>query len=420
MKNRAIFALILLSVFILVFGYISIFGISVGVYDVSVVKNIQQGLDLTGGVSAVFEAVDTKVDGFEDKMDGAVAVFRNRLDQEGYTEATVTRQGSNQIRVEIPINESSEIQDPEQVIDFIGSPAKLEFKDPAGEVIVSGEQIASAKAQRTEGDQYVVAFKLKGDGADKFAQATAANIGKNIGIFLDGNEISSPKVNSVISGGEGVIEGGFTVDSARQLAIQIESGALPIEMKTIEVRSISGTLGEDALSKSVMAGIIGLVAVMIFMIVVYRVPGVMSDISLIIYLLINLFCLATIPGVQLSLPGIAGIILSIGMAVDANVIIFERIKDELKAGHTVENSIEVGFQRAFSSILDSNVTTLIAAGVLYFFGTGAIKGFAITLAIGVVVSMFTTIVVTKFLLRILIKLGVVNPSLYTNMKGVEL
>lgn len=419
MKNRAIFALILLSVFILVFGYISIFGISVGVYDVSVVKNIQQGLDLTGGVSAVFEAVDTKVDGFEDKMDGAVAVFRNRLDQEGYTEATVTRQGSNQIRVEIPINESSEIQDPEQVIDFIGSPAKLEFKDPAGEVIVSGEQIASAKAQRTEGDQYVVAFKLKGDGADKFAQATAANIGKNIGIFLDGNEISSPKVNSVISGGEGVIEGGFTVDSARQLAIQIESGALPIEMKTIEVRSISGTLGEDALSKSVMAGIIGLVAVMIFMIVVYRVPGVMSDISLIIYLLINLFCLATIPGVQLSLPGIAGIILSIGMAVDANVIIFERIKDELKAGHTVENSIEVGFQRAFSSILDSNVTTLIAAGVLYFFGTGAIKGFAITLAIGVVVSMFTTIVVTKFLLRILIKLGVVNPSLYTNMKGVE-
>lgn len=416
MKKRTIFALVFLLVFTLAFGYMSVFGISYGVFDISVVNNIKRGLDLTGGVSTVYEAKETNVENFDDKMDGAVEVFRNRLDSEGYTEATIARQGNDRIRIEIPINESSDITNPEEVIDFIGKPAKLEFRDPEGNVVISGEHIERAQAQRGEGDQYVVSFKLKGEGTTKFAEATSRLIGQSISIYLDDTQISAPTVNAVINNGEGIIEGGFTYDTSRQLAVQIESGALPIELTEIEVRSISATLGEDALSKGIFAGVIGIVAVMLFMVVVYRIQGLVAGLSLIIYMLITLFCLATIPGVQLSLPGVAGIILGIGMAVDANVVIFERVNEELKAGKTVGTAIEGGFHKAFMSIFDSNVTTLIAAIVLYFFGTGAIKGFAITLGIGIVVSMFTAVVVTKYLLKSLIHLGMHNVNLFTSVK----
>lgn len=416
MKTKTILALVFLTVFVIAFGYLSIFGVSVGVYDVSVVDNIQRGLDLTGGVSTVYEAKDSNVDNLDDKMDGAVEVFRNRLDKEGYTEATVVRQGEDRIRVEIPINESTEITNPEEVIAFLGKPAKLEFKDPDGNVIMEGKDIETAQAQRGEGDQYVVYFKLTGDGTTKFAEATSRLIGQNISINLDDVEISAPTVNTAITGGEGIVEGSFTAESARQLAVQIESGALPIELEEIEVRSISATLGEDALKNSIIAGIIGLIAVIIFMIIVYRLQGVVASMALTIYILLMLFCLATIKGVQLSLPGVAGMILSIGMAVDANVIIFERMKEELNSGKTIDTSIKSGFDKAMLSILDSNVTTLIAAVVLYFFGTGPIKGFAITLSIGIVLSMITAVVVTKYLLKACVLLGFTKPTLYTNIK----
>lgn len=416
MKKRTIIALVFLIVFVIAFGYLSIYGVSYGIYDISVVNNIQRGLDLTGGVSTVYEAKDSNVENLDDKMDGAVEVFRNRLDKEGYTEATVVRQGENRIRVEIPINESTEITNPEEVIEFLGKPAKLEFKDPSGNVIMAGADIENAQAQRGEGDQYVVYFKLTGDGTTKFGEATSKLIGQTISIYLDDVAISEPKVNTAITGGSGVIEGGFTADSARQLAVQIESGALPIELQELEVRSISATLGEDALKNGVVAGIIGLVAVMIFMVVVYRLQGVVASMALVIYMLLMLFCLATIKGVQLSLPGVAGIILSIGMAVDANVIIFERMKEELLSGKTIDTSIKAGFRKAMLSIMDSNVTTLIAAVVLYLFGTGPIKGFAITLSIGIVLSMITAVVVTKYLLKALVSLGLTKPSLYANIK----
>lgn len=416
MKTRTILALVFLTVFVIAFGYLSVFGVSCGVYDISVVDNIKRGLDLTGGVSTVYEAKDKSVENLDDKMDGAVEVFRNRLDKEGYTEATVVRQGEDRIRVEIPINESTEVTNPEDVIDFLGKPAKLEFKDPDGNVIMEGQDIENAQAQRGEGDQYVVYFKLTGDGTTKFADATSRLVGQSISIYLDEVEISAPTVNTAITGGSGIIEGSFTADSARQLAVQIESGALPIELQEIEVRSISASLGEDALKNGIIAGIVGLVAVMIFMIVVYRIQGIVASMALVVYILLMLFCLATIKGVQLSLPGVAGIILSIGMAVDANVIIFERMKEEIVGGKTIETSIKSGFSKAMLSIMDSNVTTLIAAIVLYFFGTGTIKGFAITLSIGIALSMLTAVLVTKYLLKAFVNIGFTKPSLYANIK----
>lgn len=415
MKKRGVFTLVFLIAFVLMFGYMSIFGVSVGVYDISVVDNIKQGLDLTGGITTVYEAKDTDVENFEDKMDGAVEVFRNRLDKEGYTEATVVRQGDSRIRIEIPINESSKITDPDEVIEFLAKPAKLEFKDPSGNIVMQGSDIENASAQRGEGDEYVVSFKLTDEGTDKFAYATAELIGQSISIYLDDVLISAPVVNSAIPNGQGSIAGNFTLEAARELAVQIESGALPIDLTEIEVRSISATLGENALSQCIIAGIVGIVAVMIFMVVVYRIQGAVADLALIVYILLVLFCLATITGVQLSLPGVAGIILSIGMAVDANIIIFERMKEELRDGKSIQTAITVGFNKAMLSILDSNVTTLIAAVVLYIFGTGSIKGFAITLSIGIVLSMFTAVFVTKQLLKAVVSLGFVDPKYYTKI-----
>ncbi len=416
MKTRYGLALAFILVFIGVFGFVSIAGFSVDVYDISVVDNIQQGLDLTGGVSVVYESASSDVENYDDKMDGAVAVFRNRLDSEGYTEATVVRQGDDRIRVEIPINSSSAITNPEEMISFLGTPAQIEFREPTGEVVVEGTDIEKAEAQVGDGDTYVVAFDLTSEGGDKFAEATGRLVGQSISIYLDDSVISEPTVNSVIAGGSGVIEGDFTADEARQLAIQIESGALPIDLNEIEVRSVSATLGEDALSSSIIAGIIGLALVIVFMIVVYRMQGIMASISLAIYVLLMLFCLATISGVQLSLPGVAGIILSIGMAVDANIIIFERMNEELRLDKSIQACVSTGYSKALLSIMDSNITTLIAAIVLYIFGTGPIQGFAITLSIGIVLSMITAIVVTKFIMKIFIGLGCTNPKLYTSIK----
>ena len=237
-------------------------------------------------------------------------------------------------------------------------------------------------------------------------------IGRRWRVELDGEVISAPKVNQAITGGQGYIEGNFTAESAQQLAMLIQSGALPLDIEQIEVRTISATLGEDALSTSMTAAVIGVLLVIVFMLVIYRLPGVMASLALLIYILIDLFLLAVIPGVQLTLPGIAGIVLSIGMAVDANVIIFERMKEEMRAGKTVRASVESGFKRAFSAILDSNITTIIAGLVLMIFGAGTIKGFAITLTIGVVCSMFTAVVVTRFLLRQMVGLNFTNHRLY--------
>lgn len=407
MKKRSAINLAVVVVLIVAFGALAIFGLNIGAFEVKpLASGISQGLDLRGGVSAVYEAIDDGQEDFDSLLNGTMAVLRTRLTGQGFTEATVTQQGTNRIRVEIP-----DVDDPNEVLSIIGQPAKLEFVSMEGEVLMDGAAVKSAEMGYLEG-MPVVMFNLNSAGADTFAKATAANIGKQIAIALDGEIISAPTVETAITAGEGYITGDFTAESAQQLAMLIQSGALPLDIEQLEVRTISATLGDDALSTSVTAAIIGVALVMLFMLVIYRLPGFVADLALLIYILIDLFLLAVIPGVQLTLPGIAGIVLSIGMAVDANVIIFERIKEEMKAGKTVRASVEAGFKRAFTAILDSNITTIIAGVVLMIFGAGSIKGFAITLTIGVAASMFTAIVVTRFLLKQMVGLNLTKKSLY--------
>lgn len=407
MKTRCAVNMIVVVILLAAFGALAIFGLNIGALEIKpLVEGISQGLDLRGGVSAVYEAQDEGQSDFASLLSGTMAVLRNRLTNQGFTEATVTQQGTNRIRIEIP-----DVDDPNEILNIIGQPAHLEFKTADGETIMDGSAVVSAEMGYLDG-QPVVQFTLNDEGAAAFATATAENVGSTISIELDGEVISAPTVNQAITGGQGYIEGNFTAESAQQLAMLIQSGALPLDIEQIEVRTISATLGEDALSTSMTAAVIGVLLVIVFMLVIYRLPGVMASLALLIYILIDLFLLAVIPGVQLTLPGIAGIVLSIGMAVDANVIIFERMKEEMRAGKTVRASVESGFKRAFSAILDSNITTIIAGLVLMIFGAGTIKGFAITLTIGVVCSMFTAIVVTRFLLRQMVGLNFTNHRLY--------
>ena len=407
MKTRCAVNMIVVVILLAAFGALAIFGLNIGALEIKpLVEGISQGLDLRGGVSAVYEAQDEGQSDFASLLSGTMAVLRNRLTNQGFTEATVTQQGTNRIRIEIP-----DVDDPNEILNIIGQPAHLEFKTADGETIMDGSAVVSAEMGYLDG-QPVVQFTLNDEGAAAFATATAENVGSTISIELDGEVISAPKVNQAITGGQGYIEGNFTAESAQQLAMLIQSGALPLDVEQIEVRTISATLGEDALSTSMTAAVIGVLLVIVFMLVIYRLPGVMASLALLIYILIDLFLLAVIPGVQLTLPGIAGIVLSIGMAVDANVIIFERMKEEMRAGKTVRASVESGFKRAFSAILDSNITTIIAGLVLMIFGAGTIKGFAITLTIGVVCSMFTAVVVTRFLLRQMVGLNFTNHRLY--------
>ena len=407
MKTRCAVNMIVVIILLAAFGALAIFGLNIGALEIKpLVEGISQGLDLRGGVSAVYEAQDEGQSDFASLLSGTMAVLRNRLTNQGFTEATVTQQGTNRIRIEIP-----DVDDPNEILNIIGQPAHLEFKTADGETIMDGSAVVSAEMGYLDG-QPVVQFTLNDEGATAFATATAENVGSTISIELDGEVISAPKVNQAITGGQGYIEGNFTAESAQQLAMLIQSGALPLDIEQIEVRTISATLGEDALSTSMTAAVIGVLLVIVFMLVIYRLPGVMASLALLIYILIDLFLLAVIPGVQLTLPGIAGIVLSIGMAVDANVIIFERMKEEMRAGKTVRASVESGFKRAFSAILDSNITTIIAGLVLMIFGAGTIKGFAITLTIGVVCSMFTAVVVTRFLLRQMVGLNFTNHRLY--------
>ena len=407
MKTRCAVNMIVVVILLAAFGALAIFGLNIGALEIKpLVEGISQGLDLRGGVSAVYEAQDEGQSDFASLLSGTMAVLRNRLTNQGFTEATVTQQGTNRIRIEIP-----DVDDPNEILNIIGQPAHLEFKTADGETIMDGSAVVSAEMGYLDG-QPVVQFTLNDEGATAFATATAENVGSTISIELDGEVISAPKVNQAITGGQGYIEGNFTAESAQQLAMLIQSGALPLDIEQIEVRTISATLGEDALSTSMTAAVIGVLLVIVFMLVIYRLPGVMASLALLIYILIDLFLLAVIPGVQLTLPGIAGIVLSIGMAVDANVIIFERMKEEMRAGKTVRASVESGFKRAFSALLDSNITTIIAGLVLMIFGAGTIKGFAITLTIGVVCSMFTAVVVTRFLLRQMVGLNFTNHRLY--------
>ena len=408
-RVRAILSLIVILVVVAVVGCVALFGIGKGTsihYLKPWGEAISLGLDLRGGVYTVYQAKDSAVDDFEAKMDSTVSILTSRLTRQGFTEATVTRQGNDRIRVEIP-----NVSDPNEILRIIGTPAQLNFIDEDGNVLMEGSMVKNAARSQDENGQPCIAFELNDEGAKIFAEATAANLGKTISITLDGETISTARVNSVIAGGKGEITGNFTAESAENLATLILSGALPLELEQLEVSAISATLGVEALDKALLAGIIGVVLVMLFMLVRYRLCGVVADIALTIYIMIVVLLLA-LTGAQLTLPGVAGIILGIGMAVDANVVIFERIREEVKVGRPLTSAIRKGFSNALSAIIDANVTTIIAALVLYMFGTGTIRGFALTLGISVATSMFTAVFVTHKLLDIFADLGFKNQKLY--------
>ncbi|MBR3796776.1 MAG: protein translocase subunit SecD [Clostridia bacterium] len=408
-RTRALVSLIAILLVVAVCGYVALFGIGKGTminYLKPWGEAISLGLDLRGGVYTVYEAENDGSDEFETKMGSTVSILTSRLTRQSFTEATVTRQGGERIRVEIP-----NVSDPNEILRIIGTPAQLYFVDESGNQIMEGSMIKNAQAAQDENGQPCVAFELNDEGAKLFAEATAANIGKTLSITLDGEVISAPTVNSVIAGGKGQITGTFTADEAKSLATLILSGALPLNLTQLEVSAISATLGVEALDKAILAGIIGVALVMLFMLLRYRICGLAADIALTIYVMIVVLLLA-LTGAQLTLPGVAGIILGIGMAVDANVVIFERIREELKVGRPLPSSIKKGFSHALTAIIDANVTTIIAAVVLYAFGTGTIRGFALTLGISVVASMFTAIFVTHKLLDIFADLGIKNQKLY--------
>ena len=383
-------------------GYTLFHGLSVGIYDIgNIGDHVHYGLDLTGGVNVVLQAEATDDSGItSEKMDSTVAAIKKRVDSMGVSEAQVSKQGEDRIRVSIP-----SVQDQQQALDMIGKTAQLEFVGPDGEVILTGKDVVDSKAVQQKSssglEEAVVTLKFNDEGTQLFADATQKYLNQQISIKLDDEVISSPKVNVAITNGVAVIAGMADMEEAGNLAELIRGGALPVKLSPIEVTTIGPTLGQDSLNQSLIAGAIGIAAVLLFMLVMYRGLGFIADLALIIYIMLDLI-LMVFANVTLTLPGIAGIILSVGMAVDANVIIFERIKDESRSGKSINAAIDVGFKRAMGTIIDSNVTTLIAGFVLFFMGSGSVQGFAVTLILGIIVSLLTAVIITKHLTKLVI------------------
>ena len=422
MKGKSIAKLAVTMIVIVLVTLLALFGLKIPqiskIYSIKPVgEAISLGLDLRGGMATEYVATDTTVEDFDMLMDSTVAALRERLTNAGFTEANVARQGTDRIRIEIP-----GVENHEEVVSIIGTPGRLEFRDPSGNVVVDGQNIVLAEARQQGSSLYpVVYFELDEEGKQAFADATSELVGQSISIYLDDELISSPVVQEPLTEGWGVIslgdeKSGLSVEQVREdvnnLAMLIQSGALPLDIAEVETRSISATLGLEAIDGAVIAGIVGLALVILFMLVMYRLPGVAASMALCIYVLIVFYAIAIL-GAQLTLQGIAGILLGIGMAVDANVIIFERFREELAAGRTPQSAVTFGFRNAGRAVIDSNVTTLIAAVVLLFFGTGTIKGFAITLLISVLASLFTAFVVTRSLLRAICNLGIRSKGAYT-------
>ena len=353
---------------------------------------INLGLDLRGGTRMVLEARDTEtISVDDDAVSRAKEVIERRVNQLGVQEPVIYRQGPRRIIVEL-----AGVKDPARAREIIGRTAQLEFIDERGNIIITGNDLKSALAGYDHYNRPSVNFELTPEGSRKFEKATLQNLGRKISIYLDDQLLSAPVVETVIKD-KGQILGLGSIERARDLSMMLRAGALPVPLEVLHAEVLEPTLGQESIDKSKLAAGIGAGLVVLFMLIVYRFPGFIADIALVIYSLIVMASLAGLKAV-LTLPGIAGLILSLGMAVDSNIIIFERIKEELKSGKRVRAAIESGFSRAFGCILDSNVTTLITAGALYFFGSGAVRGFAVTLGLGIVASMFTAIVVTKLIL----------------------
>ncbi len=383
----------LLRFFVVIFAIIGIFACTVG----WLAGHIRQGLDLQGGTHIVMQAEDTDQNKVTpEAITQVINIMQKRVNEMGLTEPIIQREGSNRIIIELPGE-----KDPQKAIDTIGKTAVLQFKDEEGNVRLTGEDLKDAKEQLGQNKQPLVSLKFSDEGGKKFADLTAANVGRHIGIYLDGEMLTNPVVNEAITGGAAVITGQRTLEEAKDLAILLRSGALPVKMSVLEVRTVGPSLGQDSKDKSIVAFTIGLSLVVLFMLAVYRISGFVADTALLVYVLILLGVLYLLHA-TLTLPSIAGVILSIGMAVDANVLIFERFKEEIQEGKILRLAVQAGFKRAFVTIFDANMTVIITSAILFFLGSATVKGFALTLGLGVAVSMFTAITVSRTLLMLLI------------------
>lgn len=411
-KSRGVWSLIATTLLIVLLGFTTIVGFGKG--KIGSAKNITLGLDLAGGVSITYQAKDKNPT--SEQMSDTIYKLQKRVEQYS-TEATVYQEGDDRINIEIP-----GVTDANKILDELGKPGSLVFQDSEGNVVLEGKDVKTASAKTTQDEmnnkEYIVELILTKDGTDKFAKATAENLGKQIAIVYDGKTISNPVVQSEIDGGQAYIDGMASYEEAENLASTIRIGGLQLELEELRSNVVGAQLGEEAISTSLLAGAIGLAIVLVFMCIVYLLPGFASSIALIIYTGLTLVLLNAF-NITLTLPGIAGIVLSIGMAVDANVIIFARVREELAAGRAVKSALRIGFQKALSAIIDGNITTLIAALVLGLKGTGSVKGFAQTLALGVVVSMFTALFITRIIIFSLYAIGFRDVKFYGAKKTTK-
>lgn len=391
-----------------------VIAILVGAVWLIMKEPVKLGLDLKGGVYAVLEA--TPEDGGEEidneTMNSLIEVLDRRINGIGVAESVVQKAGSNRVIIELP-----GISDTTEAINMIGKTALLEFKimdehGNLGPTLLTGGALKKAQVGYGNLGEPQINFEMKPEGAIEFARITRENVGKQLAIVLDGKVQTAPVIRTEIPGGTGSISGNYTVEEAKRTATLLNSGALPIKAEIIETRTVGASLGDESIAASVVAGKVAMALIGIFMLIFYRFPGIVADIALVCFGIIT-FAVLQFIGATLTLPGIAGLILSAGMAVDANVIIFERIKEELGFGNTIRGAINAGFSKGFIAIFDSNLTTLIITGILFIFGTGPVKGFAVTLTIGTLASMFTAIVMTKVLLMVFVEVfHISNPKLF--------
>ncbi len=418
MKTKSVITLV---VVILLLAVLAVFSLGVTGKGVTIgitrfkpwYENVKLGMDIKGGVTVIYEAKEKEGSDFDAGIKRIITIFENRLSSKGYSDVSITQQGTNRIRVEI-----ADVASVSDVSSLLGTPGKLEFRDDEGNVICTGDQLKSATYLGQDGSDYVVSIAFDSDGTKSFAEATKKALEKKsyIAIYMDGSEYSRPTVNAAITDGKAVITCA-TAEAANNMAIVLQSGAMPLDITEISASVVSATLGSEALNSALIGGLIGVILVFVFMLVVYRFMGLAADIALFVYMLIFYWFITSFPWMQLTLPSIAGIVLSIGMAVDANVVIFERIKEEFHSGKDLDSCVSIGYTKARSAILDANLTTIIAGLVMLMVGPAPIKNFATTLLAGVVISMLTAIFVTRYFLNVLIKLGINKPGLLSLKEG---
>lgn len=409
MKNKGglwlvLFTVVLTAAVVLSWGYLK--------------DNLSLGLDLRGGAEVVLQAVPEEGDEVTpEDMEALKEVIRKRVDNMGVSEPIIQLEGEDRIIVQL-----AGVDDPDEAIELVGRTAKLEFVDPFGNIILTGSDLADARGVRNSGatvhEENAISLTFSEEGTKKFAQATQRFLGQVIEIYIDGECVVSATVNTPITNGQAQITGGYTFEEAIAQAAILKGGALPVDVEVMSKRTVGPSLGADSLEKSIEAGLLGMALLLTFIIGYYRLPGVVAAVSLVAYTLVLTWLISWL-NITLTLPGIAGFVLSIGMAVDANIIIYERLREELASDKSLRASVVSAFRRALWTILDSNITTLIAAAVLFQFGTGSVQGFAVTLSVGIVVSMFSALCITHYLLLWCSEVPAFakHIGLFTNRKG---